>query len=203
LRHGTGDARARLARTLGLDRNPLRRVSDRAEAWIRVAMLVTFLIAGPIAAVQAGQWTAHEVNPATSGRPHAVQAVLLRPAPVPAGLSGFQRIGASQFAPVWVAARWRSPGGSIRTGEVLASAGTPAGAAVTIWLDASGRITGPPLPDQTTSDAVLAGLITLMAVAAALLLVLRLVHRFLDWRRMAAWESEWRAAGPWWTGHKS
>jgi hypothetical protein len=203
LRYGTGDAGARLARTLGLDRNPLRRASDYAEAWIRVATLVIFLIAGPIAAVQVGQWTAHAVNPGTSARPHAVQAVLLHPAPAPASLSGFQRIGASRFAPVWVEARWQSPGGSTRTGEVLAPEGTPARAAVTIWLDASGRITGPPLPDQSAGDGMLAGLITLVGVACALLLALRLIRRFLNWRRMAAWESEWRAAGPRWTGHKS
>ncbi len=39
----------RLARTLGLDRNPLRRATDRAEAWIRVGLLAVFLIAGALA----------------------------------------------------------------------------------------------------------------------------------------------------------
>ena len=38
---------ARLARALGLDGNPLRRASDRAEAWIRVGVLVVFLAALP------------------------------------------------------------------------------------------------------------------------------------------------------------
>jgi len=37
----------RLARALGLDRNPLRRATDRAEVWIRVGLLGIFLIAGP------------------------------------------------------------------------------------------------------------------------------------------------------------
>ena len=49
----------RLARALGLDRNPLRRATDRAEAWIRVALLGIFLIAGPIAALDAGHWAYH------------------------------------------------------------------------------------------------------------------------------------------------
>ena len=44
----------RLARALGLDRNPLRRATDRAEAWIRVGLLAVFLIAGPMAALGAG-----------------------------------------------------------------------------------------------------------------------------------------------------
>src|SRR5260370_23639139 len=43
----------RLARALGLDRNPLRRATDRAEAWIRVGLLAVFLIAGPMAALVA------------------------------------------------------------------------------------------------------------------------------------------------------
>ena len=48
--------RARLARALGLERNPLRRASDRAEAWIRVGLLAVFLIAGPMTALAAGGW---------------------------------------------------------------------------------------------------------------------------------------------------
>ena len=49
----------RLARALGLDRNPLRRATDRAEAWIRVGLLGIFLIAGPIAALGTGHWAYH------------------------------------------------------------------------------------------------------------------------------------------------
>ena len=44
---------ARLARSLGLDGNPLRRASDRAEAWIRIGVLAAFLVAGPQAATGA------------------------------------------------------------------------------------------------------------------------------------------------------
>jgi hypothetical protein len=46
----------RLTRALGLDRHPLRRASDRAEAWIRVGLLAVFLLAGPVAAHGAGGW---------------------------------------------------------------------------------------------------------------------------------------------------
>ena len=41
---------ARLARALGLDSNPLRRASDRAEARIRIGLVAIFLIVGPLAA---------------------------------------------------------------------------------------------------------------------------------------------------------
>jgi hypothetical protein len=49
----------RLARALGLDRSPLRRASDRAEAWIRVGLLAVLLIVGPMAAGAAGAWADH------------------------------------------------------------------------------------------------------------------------------------------------
>src|SRR5215471_468881 len=45
----TGQRTAPLARRLGLDRNPLRRRSDRAEAWIRIALVLAFLIGAPLA----------------------------------------------------------------------------------------------------------------------------------------------------------
>jgi hypothetical protein len=51
--------------------------------------------------------------------------------------------------------------------------------------------------------AVLAGFMVLAAAALALLIVLRLIRRLLDWRHLAAWEAAWRATGPRWTGHKS
>ena len=36
----------RLARTLGLDGNPLRRATDRAMTWIRLGLLAAFLAGG-------------------------------------------------------------------------------------------------------------------------------------------------------------
>jgi hypothetical protein len=190
--------KARLARALGLDGNPLRRASDRAEAWIRAGLLVILLTAGPIAAVTAGQWAARAGGTGTSVQPHAVQAVLLQPATVPAG-----QAMAGRGARVWVRARWESAGGAVRTGEVPAPAGAAAGTAVTVWLNAAGRVTSPPYEGGFAFAAVLAAMTTLAVTAFALQAVLRLVQRFLNWRRLAAWEAAWRATGPRWTGHRS
>jgi hypothetical protein len=110
---------ARLGRALGLDGNPLRRASDRAEAWIRAGLLVVFLVAGPLAAIAAGHSTAD------------------------AQASG-------------------SPG-----------------------------------------EAGLAAILALVVVAFALMVAMRLIQLFLNWRRLAAWEQAWRATGPRWTGHRS
>ena len=188
----------RLVRTFGMDGNPLRRASDRAEAWIRAGLLVGFLIAGPMAALAAGRWTAHAGDAGSTAQSHAVQAVLLRTATAPAG-----RAVAVRGAQVWVSARWESTGGATRTGEVPAPAGAPAGTVVTVWLDASGRVTGPPRPGEFADEAVASAVLTLIAVALALLVVLRLIQRFLNWRHLAAWEAAWRAVGPRWTGHRS
>ena len=190
--------RARLARALGLDGNPLRRASDRAEAWIRAGLLVILLIAGPMAAVAAGQWAARAAGTGTSVQPHAVQAVLLQPVTAPAG-----QAVAVQGTQVWVRARWESAGGSARIGEVPAPAGAAAGTAVTVWLNAAGRVTSPPYKGGFAFAAVLAAMTALAATAFALLVVLRLTQRFLNWRRLAAWEAAWRATGPRWTGHRS
>jgi hypothetical protein len=54
--HGRPRGFTRMTRALGLDRNPLRRATDRAEAWIRVGLLAVFLVAGPMAAIGAGHW---------------------------------------------------------------------------------------------------------------------------------------------------
>jgi hypothetical protein len=190
--------RARLARALGLDGNPLRRASDRAEAWIRAGLLVIFLTAGPVAALAAGQWTAHAAGTGTSVQPHAVQAVLLQPATAPA-----RPAAAVRGVQVWVKAWWESAGGSARTGEVPAPAGAAAGTAVTVWLTASGRVTRPPQRGGFVFAAVLTAMMTLIVAAFAVLAVLRLVQRFLNWRRVAAWEAAWRATGPRWTGRRS
>jgi hypothetical protein len=110
----------RLARALGLDRNPLRRATDRAETLIRVGLLGIFLIAGPMAALGAGHWAYH-------------------------------------------AARGEGTGPSARTDEVLAA------------------------------------VMTLAAMALALLVVLRLALALLSRRRLAAWEMAWSKVGPQWS----
>jgi hypothetical protein len=71
-RPGRLRGRTRLARALGLGRNPLRRATDRAEAWVRVGLLGIFLVAGPMAALDAGHWAYHAGIPA----PGALAAVM-------------------------------------------------------------------------------------------------------------------------------
>jgi len=108
-RRGTG----RLARVLGLDSNPLRRASDRAEAWIRVGLLAIFLIAGPPAALGAGHWAYHAgISGARVQAPtHRVQVK-----PVPFAVGPSRVSGAGQ---AWARSRSGNAGASARTSEVL------------------------------------------------------------------------------------
>jgi hypothetical protein len=108
----------RLTRALGLGRNPLRRASDRAEAWIRVGLLAVFLITGPMAAGAAGAWAYHAgitgARVQATQTSHDVPAVALQP--VFAG--DLAKAGASSQA--WLRAQSKDAAASARAGEVLA-----------------------------------------------------------------------------------
>jgi hypothetical protein len=108
----------RLTRALGLDRNPLRRASDRAEAWIRVGLLAVFLIAGPLAAGAAGAWAYHAgmtgARVQTTQASHDVPAVALQPA----FASSLAKANAGSQA--WLRAKSQDTAASARADEVLA-----------------------------------------------------------------------------------
>ena len=82
-------------------------------------------------------------------------------------------------------------------------AGSLKGSTVRTWIDPSGAITDPP-----TDHRVIAGYVCLAVIATCLLswLVLLaasgLVRQALDRRRLSAWEAEWRASGPHWSGRR-
>ena len=186
----------RAARRLGFDRNPLRRRSDLIEAWLLPAMIVVFLIAGPILAGLAGGWV-RAANAALQHEQaswHQVQATLVQPAPGPM----MSDSGMNSWL-VWTQAKWTA-GGQTRTGAVPAPSGTEAGQIVPIWLNRAGRVEAPPATAaQVGERASVAGLTALMALAIVLGGLTLLVRRVLDRRRLARWEAAWLAVGPQWS----
>jgi hypothetical protein len=76
----------RIARTLGLDGNPLRRRSDKIAARLAAVLLAVFLIGAPFLSVAAVGWAGHhwgaELRAERSW--HQVSAILLQGAPAPA-----------------------------------------------------------------------------------------------------------------------
>jgi hypothetical protein len=110
--------RTRLARALGLDRNPLRRASDRAETWTRIGLLAIFFIAGPIAAHGAAGWASH--TGATAPRVHAAQTHHVRAAAFQPALAPSYLSRAGWGSQAWTGTRWDSNAASAGSTEVLA-----------------------------------------------------------------------------------
>ena len=191
---------ARLARWLGFDRNPLRRRTDRIEAALRLVLMIMLVAAVPAAAVMAGQRADHSAL----NRAHAqqaadrwVNAVLIQQAPATGSPDPYTSVQTA-----WALARWQPPGLPPRTGEVLATAGARKGSSVRTWIDASGAVTDPPLDHrEITGDVCIAVIATCLVSGLVLLALSTLVRRLLDRRRLSAWDAEWRASGPLWSGH--
>jgi hypothetical protein len=192
----------RLARWLGFDRNPLRRRTDRLEAVLRLVMIILVVLAMPAASVAAGRWADHWVlHKVQTQRTinHQVTAVLLRDAPRTGIPDPYTSVETT-----WVPARWQPAGQPPRTGEVLAVAGARKGSTVRTWIDPSGAVTDPPLNHRVIRGDVLMAVAAILLASGLLLLgAAALARRMLDRRRLRAWEAEWRASGPLWSGHRS
>ena len=196
-----GASLARHMRRLGFDRNPLRRGTDRIEAAMRLATIILLLVAVPIAAIAVGRQADHlalRQAHAQQGAEHQVTAILLKHAQATGVPNPYTSVQLT-----YVLARWQPPGRPPRSGQVLAPAGAHAGSTVRVWIDASGAITSPP-PDHRiiTGDVCLAAIVTCLVASLLILGSNALARRALDRRRMRAWEAEWRAAGPMWSGHR-
>jgi len=193
---------ARLARWLGVDRNPLRRGTDRVEAALRLVMILLLVLAVPAAAIAAGRWAdqraLHQVR-AQRAADHPISAVLLQDAPAPGTPDPYTSVPAS-----WVLARWQPPGQPPRTGEVLALPGARKGSTVRTWIGPSGAVTEPPPGHRVIAGEVCFAVATTCLLSClVLLLTWTLARRALDRRRLRAWEAEWRTRGPLWRGHRS
>ena len=193
---------ARLARWLGFDRNPLRRDTDRVEAALRLVMIILVVLAVPAASVATGRWAYHYALSQAQAQMavnHQVTAVLLRDAPATGVPDPYTSVETT-----WVPARWQPPGQPPRTGEVLAVAGAHKGSTVRTWIDPSGAVTDPPLDHRAVvGDVWLAVTATLLVSGLLLLAAGALTRRVLERRRLRAWEAEWRASGPLWSGHRN
>jgi hypothetical protein len=186
-----------LRRRLGLDGNPVRRGTDRAEAWARIGLVVLFLIAAPVTAVVLAHWTATIMTREAStqaGAEHLVPATLLDSAPpvgrFPGAGSGFSS----------VPARWTGPGSGPRTGRVEVPDGTREGGTIKVWAGPGGRLANPPLTHaQIVSRVVTVAALAPAGVGLVALTAAGVIHQLLERRRLAAWAAAWAAVEPQWT----
>ena len=189
---------AALARRMGMDANPLRRGCDRAEAWLRLGLVLVFLIASPLAAFGLGHLTndaSVRAARAEAANEHQVAAVLLHRV---SHNSNDPLYSTSELA--WAQARWTAPDGRRRVGEVPAAVGSRAGRQVPIWVNNAGQLVYPPIGQGQIASRVIAVVALTPAILAVILLgVGWLIRRLLDRRRIADWATEWSAVEPLWT----
>jgi hypothetical protein len=176
------------------DRNGLRRRWDRIESAVVIGLAALFLVAGPAAAIAAGRAADRAaLGQARGEQPwRQVTATLIRP-----GAQDLQ--SASGGSTLFVRARW-SAGGPSRTGRVPVSPAQWKRGTAAVWVDAAGRLTGPPGAAASRAPEVsLAAAAGALGLAGVLFLAGAGARVLLDRRRMAGWETAWRAVGPQWS----
>ena len=187
-----------LARRMGVDANPLRRGCDRAEGWVRLGLVVVFLVASPLAAIGLGHLTndaSVRAARAQAASEHWIPAVLLERV---SRNPNDPLAGTTQLA--WTEAKWTAPDGQQRRAQVPAEVGSRAGHQVHIWVNEAGHLVYPPIGQGQIASRVIAVVALTPAVLAVVLLgVAWLTGRLLDRRRMTGWATEWSAVEPLWT----
>ncbi|MFD8005333.1 Rv1733c family protein [Streptomyces mirabilis] len=166
-------------------RNPLKRRSDVAEAWVGVATAALLLMVPAVGLVMADVSERSALDEAQGL--HRPAARLVEDAPAtPSRFSGM----ADDHVRATV--RWTIPDGSPKTGEAPVAAGSKAGSSTTVWIDAAVRVRpAPPTSAQARSQGVALGA---AATAGACVLIVGgwwIARVRLDVRRRAQWDRAW------------
>ncbi|WP_393100014.1 hypothetical protein [Streptomyces sp. LN325] len=183
-------------------RNPLRRGTDLAEAWLALLALLLIAVVAPLTGVAAGAAAEHALQQSVRDQHrarHEVVATVVRKL-TRAPLEPDPEASSAQDPRSRVLAGWTAPDGSAHQGKVITVLRSPhRGDHFPLWTDRHGRLVGRPLDAATaTTHAVLAG------VAAALMtaVLLEAARRLIVWRmilgRYARWDQAWDRAGPDW-----
>ncbi|MBM9504286.1 Rv1733c family protein [Actinacidiphila acididurans] len=173
-------------------RNPLKRGSDRAEAWA-VLTAGLLLVAGAPAAGAATALNTMASAPEPPPGWHRTTAVLTHRAPPPT-VTGTLNTGS---APVQATVRWSGPDGAQHTGQAPARPAAPAGSTTTIWLDASGHLRPAPVDASVVQARAFAyGTAAFTGTALVSGGGLSLVRHALARQRAAALDHEWARFGP-------
>ncbi|MEU6670950.1 hypothetical protein [Streptomyces sp. NPDC046727] len=183
-------------------RNPLRRATDLAEAWLALVALLLIAVVAPVTGCLVGAAAQDSLQQSVQRQQHArhlVTATVVRdlggtlPEPDPDTTS-------AREARSRVLADWTAPDGTRQHGPVLADLKSPhRGDHFGLWTDPHGRITTRPLDSATaTTHAVLAGFGAALLTAALVETGRRLTVWRLIRRRYARWDQAWDRAGPDW-----
>ena len=184
--------RVRFLRPAG---NMLRRRSDRIESAIVAGLLAFFMLAGPAAAVGAGSMADHSMLAQVRAQQswHQVTATLTHPRA--------QRVEttASDWFLQPAQATW-TVDGRTHSGQIPLALPPGKDGKVSVWVDAAGQLTGAPSANANLHLVVgLAVFSALLAVGVFVFLAGVATRLLMNRRRMADWDTAWRAVGPQWS----
>jgi hypothetical protein len=189
----------RALRRFTLGSGPLQRGSDRVQAIARFVVVLSFLVAPPLATAAMTATSTHlqAIADHDAAERTATRAVLLEDAPAPVLAS--RSSVAYAAVPVRVRAVWSVPGGVTREGTVLVRPGTPVGTALPAWVDRDGDLTRPPL-DRTgiPSSAAAMGALWLVGVPLMTWTLYAVLCSILNAHRERRWAQDWAAVEPDW-----
>ncbi|MEU9125913.1 hypothetical protein AB0C96_39925 [Streptomyces sp. NPDC048506] len=182
-------------------RNPLRRRTDRIEAWVALAAALLIVLGAPCVGWFAGR-AAHgallETVRVQHQQRHLVWVVvdrLVSRAP----LDPDPETSSQRDAHRRVIGRWTGVDGTAHVGQVAAPRPVEPGERFRIWTDDHGRVMPRPMDVSTAgTHAVLAGLVTAAAAGGLVEGGRRLVVGRLMARRFRRWDLEWERAGQDW-----
>ncbi|MFK0284615.1 hypothetical protein ACIQVL_29675 [Streptomyces sp. NPDC090499] len=183
-------------------RNPLRRATDLAEAWVALAALVLIVVAAPVLGSFVGAAAEDSLQRSVREQQHDRHLV---PATVVRKLGGAPVEPDPDATSVHdprsrVLADWTAPDGTRQHGPVLTTLKSPhKGDRFDVWTDRQGVITARPLDAATaTTHAVLAGFGAALLTAGLVDGVRRMIVWRMVRRRYARWDQAWDRAGPDW-----
>ncbi|MET8831964.1 hypothetical protein ABZX40_14375 [Streptomyces sp. NPDC004610] len=180
-------------------RNPLRRRTDRLEAWSALALVLLVPLLGLAALFTAGD-TAERHYRALAEREartrHHLAAVLVRDAPEHPEPGSDEARLARYPAEV----RFTAPDGRTRTATAEVTPGLAAGDGVRVWVAADGTLTEPPMTsDEIRSRTMGWAMLAFLAVTLAGFVVHGVAVLALRRRNLAAWDARWAETAPRWT----
>lgn len=184
----------RFVRGMRFDRNPLRRASDRAETVVLILLAALFLVGAPLSALAAGAGVhsvAQRAELAQRASHLPVTAHIVRATGAPASGGNLT---------TEVLAQWTAPNGTVVNSEMAVAIGYTPGDTLKVYTTPDGRLTTAPLGEsQVTSLTDLARVAGAAVVALVVTLGGLLARWWINRRRMAAWDADWRTTGPRWT----
>ncbi|MER5446422.1 hypothetical protein ABT052_15740 [Streptomyces sp. NPDC002766] len=180
-------------------RNPLRRRTDLAQAWMALAVTLVVLASIPAVMVLVGT-TAHRHHTETARHQastrHHTPAVLVSDAPRHPEPGSDEAKKA--LYPVTV--RFTAPDGHTRTAKTEVEPALSVGSTIRVWVNAEGEITDPPMTtEQARNRSMGCAVLAAMAVPLLGIAAYGYANRRLQRYNLAQWDEAWAETAPRWT----